>query len=132
MMPLPNDKPRHAAFGVFLTAKRRETGVLASAVCEKLGISPGYYSDIEKGRRYPPGREALARIAQALSLTGEDEAIFYDLAGKARSEAPPDLPEYINENQVVRVALRLAKDKGSADDWYKFILDLERKQTSGG
>jgi transcriptional regulator with XRE-family HTH domain len=131
-MQMPNERPQYATFGAFLTAKRREKEVLASAVCEKLGISPGYYSDIEKGRRYPPDREALARIAQTLFLTGEDLATFYDLAGKARSEAPPDLPEYINENQIVRVALRLAKDRGSAADWYDFVLALERKQTAGG
>jgi hypothetical protein len=40
-------------------------------------------------------------------LYGEEKAAFYDLAGKARSEAPPDLPEYINANQLVRVAFRL-------------------------
>jgi hypothetical protein len=66
-------------------------------------------------------------------LQGDDLAVFYDLAGKARDEAPPDLPDYINENQVVRVALRLAKDTGSNEDWQKFIDDLEkRKQKKKG
>jgi len=62
-----------------------------------------------------------------LRLSDEERAAFFDLAGKARSEAPPDLPGYINENKVVRVALRLAKDKGNFDDWQQFINRLERK-----
>jgi transcriptional regulator with XRE-family HTH domain len=120
------------SFGDFLIAKRREKEIPSMQICEKVGISPGYYCDIERNRRYPPDREALARMAQALSLTDEDAATFYDLAGKARSEAPPDLPDYINEYQVVRVALRLAKDRGCVDDWRRFIRDLESRQNAGG
>jgi transcriptional regulator with XRE-family HTH domain len=121
-----------AAFGDFLIAKRREKEMPALRICDAAGISPSYYCDIERNRRYPPDREMLDRIAEALRLGGEDVAAFYDLAGRARSEAPPDLPEYINEYQVVRVALRLAKEKGCEDDWRRFIRDLERKPANGG
>jgi hypothetical protein len=38
------------------------------------------------------------------------------------------LPEYINENQVVRFALRVAKEKASDEDWHRFISDLENKE----
>jgi transcriptional regulator with XRE-family HTH domain len=123
---------QYGTFGDFLIAKRREKEIPSAQVCDKLGISPGYYCDIERGRRYPPDREALALMAQALHLIGEDVATFYDLAGKARREAPPDLPEYINEYQIVRVALRLAKDKGCEDDWRRFILALESRASVGG
>jgi transcriptional regulator with XRE-family HTH domain len=122
----------YGTFGDFLIAKRCEKEMPSMQICDKVGISPGYYCDIERNRRYPPDREALACMVQALCLNEEDTATFYDLAGKARSEAPPDLPEYINEYQVVRVALRLAKDRGCVDDWHKFIRDLESRQTAGG
>lgn len=117
--------PKYQTFGDFIAAKRREREIAALQMSEMLGISPGYYCDIEKNRRNPPDRETLTKLIDALRLSGDDIHTFYDLAGKARSEAPPDLPDYINENEVVRVALRLAKDKGCADDWKRFINHLE-------
>ena len=117
-------------FGDFLIAKRREKEIPSMQISDTVGISPSYYCDIERNRRYPPDRESLARIALALDLAGEDIATFYDLAGKARSEAPPDLPEYINEYEVVRVALRLAKERGCEDDWHRFIRDLKNRPLS--
>ena len=127
-----SDNTHYKTFGEFLVAKRKEREIPSLQVAETLGISPSYYSDIEKGRRNPPpDRESLAKIAKLLNLNSGDLAIFYDLAGKARDEAPPDLPDYINENQVVRVALRLAKDTGSNEDWQRFIDDLESRKKKG-
>ena len=126
------DTAHYKTFGAFLVAKRKEREIPSLQVAEFLGISPSYYSDIEKGRRNPPSeRENLAKIVRLLNLQGDDLALFYDLAGKARDEAPPDLPDYINENQVVRVALRLAKDTGSNEDWQRFINDLENRNKGG-
>jgi len=125
-------KPQYRTFGEFVIAKRKEKELAASRVCEMVGISPSYYCDIERGRRNPPDKYALARLASVLGLCGDDEGIFYDLAGQARSEAPPDLPDYINDNHVVRVALRLAKSRGNADDWRNFIISLQGRAAQGG
>jgi len=125
-------KPQYRTFGDFIMAKRKEKELASSKVCEIVGISPSYYCDIERGRRNPPDREALSRMVVALYLCGDDVATFYDLAGQARSETPPDLPEYINDNEIVRVALRLAKDRGSADDWHNFIISLQSRRAEGG
>jgi transcriptional regulator with XRE-family HTH domain len=119
---------RETDFSRFLKEKRRQREITVREMAELSGVSPGYYSDIESGRRNPPDREILDRIIAALKVPGEDRKYFYDCAGRARSEAPPDLPEYINEYEPVRVALRLAKDKGSMDDWRQFIRKLERKE----
>jgi len=126
-----NTQNPYYTFGDFLAAKRREKEIPSTQVTDAVGISPGYYCDIEKGRRKPPDMEILSRLVRALCLVGEDVDIFYDLAGKARSEAPPDLPEYINQNQVVRVALRLAKDRGREEDWFGFIRELELRNAEG-
>jgi len=115
-------------FGAFITAKRKELEITSLHMAEIAGISPGYYNDIEKGRRSPPDREILEKILAALRLTDEGRVLFYDLAGKARSGVSPDLPDYIMENEVVRVALRVAKEKASADDWKQFINKLENKR----
>jgi transcriptional regulator with XRE-family HTH domain len=121
------EKAGYSRFGDFVSAKRREREITAVQMAETLGLSPGYYCDIEKNRSNPPDKATLIKLIETLRLSVEDIHTFYDLAGKARSEAPPDLPEYINTHQVVRVALRLAKDKGSADDWHRFIYNIENR-----
>jgi transcriptional regulator with XRE-family HTH domain len=123
-----NENKTYNTFGEFISAKRRAKALTSSFVAESLGISPGYFCDIEKSRKNPPDRAMQAKLLQILQLVGDDINTFHDLAGKARSEAPTDLPEYINTNQVVRVALRLAKNKGNEDDWRRFILYLENRQ----
>jgi transcriptional regulator with XRE-family HTH domain len=123
---------KHIRFGDYIAAKRREREITSLQMAENLGLSPGYYCDIEKNRKQPPDKTILDKLVASLSLTNDDAHTFYDLAGKARSEAPPDLPEYINANQQVRVALRLAKDTANADDWNHFIGYLKNRQSKGG
>ena len=115
----------------FLKEKRRMKEITVRAMADSVGVSPGYYSDIESGRRNPPDRGILDRMIAALTLSDEDRITFYDLAGKARSEAPQDLSEYINEFQEVRVALRMAKDTGDPHVWKKFINYMEMERGYG-
>lgn len=118
-------------FGRFLKDKRRTREIPVRMMAELSGVSAGYYSDIESGRRNPPDREILDAMIAALNLPDEDRITFYDLAGKARSEAPPDLSEYINEYKEVRVALRMAKETGDTQVWDKFINFLEFQKGGG-
>jgi transcriptional regulator with XRE-family HTH domain len=122
----------YGTFGEFITAMRKRREITSLAMSELLEISPGYYCDIEKNRGRPPERNMLAKMIELLRLTQEEIDTFYDLAGRARREAPPDLPDYINENQAVRLALRLAKDRGTEDDWFRFIRELESRDPKGG
>ncbi len=118
---------KEKTFGAFLKEKRKEREITSLRMSEILGVSPGHYCDIERGRRSPSDRETLEKIISALSLTSTDRNTLYDLVGRTRSELPPDLPDYIMGNEVVRVALRMAKDKASADDWRYFMDRLENK-----
>ena len=115
------------AFGEFIAYHRYAKGITVRRMAEIIGTSPSYYSDIERGRRNPPDSEAMDKLITALNLSEEEQVKFYDLMGKAREEVSPDLPEYIMKNEEVRVALRIAKEKASPDDWRRFINDLERK-----
>lgn len=58
---------------------------------------------------------AHTKIADVLRLTDEERAEMFDLAGRERNEAAPDLPEYIMDENLphVRAALRKASDKRS-------------------
>ena len=115
-------------FGAFIKEKRNERTITLRAMAELIGVGYGYYSDLESGRRTPIELEFLEKIAAALKLSEEDAQKLYDLAGKAREAAPPDLTDYINTTERARVALRVAKDKATDEDWQRFINDLEKKK----
>lgn len=117
-------------FGEYVKEKRLEKGVNLRKLAEILDIVPAYMSDIEKGRRYPPDKEKIYKIVEALSLTESETNKLFDLAALAKENTvSPDLPEYIVGNDTLRVALRKARDiNADEDDWSKVIEMLEAKE----
>lgn len=126
------------SFGKYIEARRKDKGInlrkFAFLIDE---MSPAYLSDIEKGNRYPPDKEKIAKMAEVLELSPKETAELYDLAAfdrasveKEKSSAvSSDLPEYIMSNEKLRVALRMARDTGADDDdWIKVIEMLEQKE----
>ena len=98
-------------FGKFVREKREEKKINLRKLAEILEIAPAYMSDIEKSRRYPPDKEKIEKIAATLELTEEEKNYLFDLAALAKDNAvSPDLPEYIMEHELVRVALRRSRD----------------------
>jgi len=117
-----NDKQ---IFGAFLKSKRHEREIPVRAMAEKMDMAVGHYCDIESGRRPPLDLDFLNKTISILNFRDEDKLTLYDLAGKARSSAPPDLTEYIKDSPAARIALRVAKDKARDEDWARFAKELE-------
>ena len=117
-------------FGKFVRKKREEKKINLRKLAEILEIAPAYMKKKEKARRYPPDKEKLAKIAEALELTEDEANTMYDYAALAKDNSvSPDLPEYIMETDNVRVALRKARDLGMGDkDWMDVIKMLEEKE----
>lgn len=114
-------------FGEFIEKKRKEKDITLRGMAETLGIAPAYMSDIEKGRRYPPDMDKLLDIARILNMSEEERDLMFDLAGEGKSTISPDLPEYIMSSDIVRVALRKAKNTATEEDWAKFLEILKEK-----
>lgn len=117
-------------FGKFIDEKRRGrapggSDILLKDIAAAMGVTATYLSDIVKGRRNPPDVETLKKIAIVLQLDSEEKALMYDLAGRERNEAAPDLPEYLMSEDIphVRAALRKASDKKLGDDFWKRVFD---------
>ncbi len=118
-------------FGAYINSKRKGRGtggsdILLRDMAEAMGFnSVSYLSDIIKGRRNPPERKQLDALAEVLKLTPDEKDEMFDLAGRERDEAAPDLPEYIMDENIphVRTALRKAKKKGLGDEFWKMIND---------
>ena len=83
-------------FGKFINEKRLGRGpagedILLKDITTAMGTTATYLSDIIKGRRNPPEMNLLLKIAEVLQLTDEEKAEMFDLAGRERNEAAPDL-----------------------------------------
>lgn len=117
-------------FGTFMKRKRLEREFTLRGFAGRLEISPVYICDLEKDRKPAPSNERLEQIAQLLVLEKREKEVMYDLAAMSRSRpaVSSDLPEYIMENEIVRVALRTAKDADATDEeWLEFINKLNQR-----
>lgn len=111
----------HESFGGYIKARREVLGKSIRGLARELGMTPVYLSDIEKGNRYAP-EKYLGRMIKILRISGEDINLFYELAGISRNGNFPDLAEYIEKMEIVRIALRRARDYNiSESQWQEFI-----------
>ena len=122
-------------FGAFIDKKRRGRGpggedIKLKDIAEAMGMTATYLSDIIKGRRNPPEIQILDKIAIILQLTPDEKEEMFDLAGRERDAAAPDLPEYLMAEGIphVRKALRRASEKNLGDDFWKKVFDDISKQ----
>jgi transcriptional regulator with XRE-family HTH domain len=116
-------------FGRYIDDKRRGrspggSDIMLKDIAAAMGITATYLSDIIKGRRNPPDMKVLEKIAAFLQLSSAEREELFDLAGREKNEAAPDLPDYIMDKDIphVRMALRRANDKNLGDDFWKKVL----------
>lgn len=63
---------RNKTFGVYIRRKREEAGIPLNAFARDLGISPAYWSRIERDMEKPPLDKWLILAAARLDLSGDD------------------------------------------------------------
>ncbi len=119
------------SFGSFIKEKRLKIGISLRKFSEQVGISPVYLSNLENDRMPAPKDEVVSTIAKLLLLDEADTILLYDLAAKTKNNAvvSQDLPDYIMERDIVRIALRTAKDVDATDEECQdFIARLEARK----
>lgn len=115
-------------FGSFVREKRLEKGIHLRDLAKMLDIAPAYLSDIENNHRYPPEKEKIYIIADALKLTKEETDYLFDLAaGNKKNSVSPDIADYIMEQDMSRVALRIARDTGAGKKEWEEVIELLEK-----
>ena len=103
-------------FGSFVREKRQSIGLSLRTLAAKLDLSPVYLSNIENDRRPAPTRAYLERLEQELHLSKVETEQMLDLAAKSQNNrVSADLPYYIMNREVVRAALRTAKEADATD-----------------
>ena len=96
-------------FGEYLEEKRKSKNYTLRLFARRVNISYTYLADIEKGRSKAFKFEILNKIVEVLQLDEKETDMFYDLAGKSRNTIPPDIEEYLKENQEIIEEIRRIK-----------------------
>ena len=117
-------------FGSFVRQKRMEQGLSLRGLAARLDLSPVYMSNIETGRKPAPARENLDKLTLELHLSKEEQELLLDLAARPETmRVSADLPEYIMERDIVRAALRTAKEVDATDEEWQEVIDRITKRT---
>ena len=116
-------------FGTFISTRRKELKQNLRDTAKYLKIAYGYLSDIEQNRRPAPDGDFVDRISEFLQLSTKEQELLLDWAARSRNTVSADLPEYIMENDIVRAALRVAKEVDATDEeWQAFMEMLKNRQ----
>ncbi len=116
-------------FGPLLRELRLRANLGLRRFAELIAIKPSNLSDIENGRRHPPGdSEKLREIAETLGLAegSDDWRRFFDAARRG-GDLPADIRHLANR-KLVPALLRTIDDLQLGDDEIsRLIADIERR-----
>ena len=130
MPPAPDTEMR---FGEFIEMLRKERGKSLRATAVGIGVSPQFYSNVEKGRSASLTAERLDNLKAFLNLSDVQAGVMYNKAAEERrytdTAVPQDFSGYIVERDYAMAALRVAKQlNADANDWQRFVDDLKRRK----
>ena len=79
-------------------------------------------------------QEYLERMALLLQLDKSEREWMLDLAAKSKqNRVSADLPDYIMDREIVRAALRTAREADATDqEWQDFIDRINRRMRTSG
>ena len=71
----------------------------------------------------------LKKMIEVFDLNMEEINVLYDLYSEASGQLSPDIAEYIQSDDIIRKALRCARDSSATDEhWERFIESLKNEQ----
>ncbi|HLH12973.1 MAG TPA: helix-turn-helix transcriptional regulator [Methylovirgula sp.] len=91
------------AFGFTVRAKRFEQGIGLNDFAERLGVSPAYWSRVEREQEKPPRDELVERAAAILGVRMDD--LFVE-AGRLPPDMRSDLKQVVQAYRRLRQQVR--------------------------
>jgi transcriptional regulator with XRE-family HTH domain len=107
--------------GLVIKKARLENKVGLRDLAEKIGVTPGYLSQIEHGTGSPPTEKTMAAIADAL---GKDPKSLMAEAG----HYAPDFVTLLRKHPATMTALLSAISRYSDDDIAELVKSVERRK----
>ena len=120
-------------FGDYLEFIRKSKRKSLRQTAIAIGVSPQYYSEVEKTRRSVLSAERLEKLRDYLELTPEEYQIISTKAAEAHKgknkQVPQDFADYIVERDYVMAALRTMKEMDADQaDWTRMVEDYKKKK----
>lgn len=120
-------------FGSYIQELRQARGKSLRETAKAIGVSPQYYSEVEKNRRPALTADRLDALREWLNLNDTEAACMYNLAAESRKSkdtvVPQDFSDYIVERDYAMQALRVAKELGADErDWQAFVDALRQRR----
>ncbi len=117
-------------FGKYLEQLRRSRERTLRETGKAIGVSPQFYSEVEKGRRNVLTKDRMEKLAGYLVLNEEERHTLYDKAKDANNAAlPMDCEDYAADHAFVAEALRLSKATGAGEkEWQRLLDDLRARK----
>jgi len=120
---------RELSLGETIRFFRKRKGLSLRELAKNSNVSPIYISELENGKKINPSEEILHRIVKGLDLTQTDMIYLLDRYSVETGRISPDITEYIINNRLVQIALRVAKEKSASQkDWARFIINIYKKK----
>ncbi|MBR0081019.1 MAG: helix-turn-helix transcriptional regulator [Synergistaceae bacterium] len=116
-------------FGKYVETIRLARRKSLRGTAHAIGVSPQYYSEVEKGRRCAFTADRLEALEKFLELTPEESVQMYNKAAESYSgknvAVPQDFTKYIVERDYVMAALRTMKEMDADEkDWQQMVQDF--------
>ncbi len=94
------------------------------SISEELGLSIGYISDIEQGRKGPPDLETVRKYERIINI---EDGSLVSLASRLRGKLKPDITQQLRARpQLADVLLRISDLP--EDELKELIADLDRRK----
>lgn len=121
------------SFGNYIESIRLTSGKSLRETAKAIGVSPQFYSEVEKDRRCAFTADRLEKLKTFLGMAEEQATEMYNKAAESRKSkdvvVPQDFSNYIVERDYAMQALRVAKELGADEqDWEKFIEELKKRK----
>jgi len=124
-------------FGKYIESIRKDHSKSLRETARAIGVSPQFYSEVEKERRCAFTSDRLEKLAAFLDMTEEEVQIMNNKAAesyKGKNVAvPQDFADYIVERDYVMSALRTMKElDADEEDWKKMVDEFVARRKGDG
>ena len=125
-------------FGEYIESIRKSKRKSIRQTAIAIGVSPQYYSEVEKSHRSVLNAERLAKLRDYLEMTPEEYQTMSTKAAESykgkNKQVPQDFEDYIVERDYVMAALRTMKEMDADQaDWKRMVEEfIARKKEQSG
>src|SRR4030042_4904103 len=106
-------------FGKIIKENRMNAGIGLREFAARIGISPGYLSDLENEKVAPPSEKLILEMAKTLGI--EKNKLL-----KAAEKVDPEVSEYVAREPRASDFLRMAKEQGYENGDWERLAQLAR------